>query len=109
MSYFQSFALWTAFAHGAALALYNKYRINRILHFAHSFRGNVLHEKEALALVAKYSSPFSALQFFPDRTTYPRLYEEQAFFLFYRRSKLILVYLYSVLVMCWLYLFTLSH
>ena len=82
------------FVNTASLALYNRYRIKKILNYISVFRGNVLSEQQFRTLLNQYTSVWRNLSFFPDRKLYTEMYMDQEYLSFYSTSKRITICLY---------------
>ena len=98
MSTFAITMFLIALAHACAGSLYNKYRIGKLLHYISGFRGTLLDEKQFSTLLDKYTSFTAPLQLFPDRKLYPALYSNEEFAAFCHNAKLIICYIYFVLI-----------
>ena len=85
------------FTHIFALVVYNRYRVKQLIKYISLSKGRELTEREFLELFDNYTSFLGYASFSPRKTDYPSLYTNQDFAAFAKRSKSIMIYLFSAL------------
>ena len=100
MSEFEIIMFLIGLVHANAGSIYNKYRIKNILNYIFYFRGALLDERQFSDLLNKYTSFLAPAQLFPDRKLYSSLYSDQEFAEFCSKSKLIIFYIYFIIISC---------
>ena len=91
------FLLGIWFSHTAALVIYSKYRVKQLIKYISLSRGRELSERDFLELLDNYTSFLGYSSFSPSKRDYPKLYTNQEFAVFAKRSKSIMIYLFSAL------------
>jgi hypothetical protein len=85
------------FTHIFVLVVFNKYRVKQLIKYISLSRGRELTEREFLELLDNYTSFLGYSSFSPSKKYYPRLYTNQKFAAFAKRSKDIMIYIFSAL------------
>ena len=91
--------LLSAFAHTLAFVLYNRYRRTQLLRFLRECKGQELSERDFATLLDTYTSFLGFAMPSPNRKEYPMLYTNPAFKAFAHRSKRVMVYLVTGVVL----------
>jgi preprotein translocase subunit SecG len=90
--------LWIS-VHIIVLVLYNRYRRKQLLLYFEICRGQELSERHFKNLMATYTSFLGFAMLPPSRTDYPKLYTNTEFNAFVNRSKSVLAYLLTAIIL----------